>query len=146
MKHTPNECYIDVWREAGFKGETRRLHGPASHPHLHFREGDWADDIGSLRLGPHAFVLAFREENYADAMLTLGPNDEVYDMRALKFDNEIESLRLINSLKIFDHLHENVGDTAITTTHAPDAGRAESSAEQSQGQQKTRGRGKNTRR
>jgi len=145
MKHTPNECYIDVWREAGFKGETRRLHGPASHPHLHFREGDWADDIGSLRLGPHAFVLAFREENYADAMLTLGPNDEVYDLRALAFDNDIESLRLINSLKIFDRLHEEVGDDA-TNTHAPDARLAGSREEHSQGQQKARGRGKKKRR
>ena len=145
MKHTPNECYIDVWREADFKGETRRLHGPASHPNLHFREGDWADDIGSLRLGPHAFVLAFRGENYADAMLTLGPNDEVSDLRALKFDNEIESLRLINSLKIFDRLHESVGDTN-TTTPAPDAAGAEPHEEHSQGKTKQRARGRNRRR
>ena len=146
MKHTPDECYIDVWREAGFKGETRRLHGPASHPNLHFSEGDWADDIGSLRLGPHAFVLAFREENYTDAMLTLGPNDEVYDLRALDFDNEIESLRLINSLKIFDRLHENVGDTAAATTRAPDGGGAQPRVSLARGRQRARGRGKNKRR
>lgn len=137
MTHTPNECYIDVWREADFKGETRRLHGPASHPHLHFHEGDWADDIGSLRLGPHAFVLAFREENYADAMLTLGPNDEVADLRALKFDDEIESLRLINSLKIFDRLHESPG--------AAEAAPAETPGEHSPARPKRRPRGRNRR-
>jgi len=140
VTHTPNECYIDIWREADFRGETRRLHGPASHPHLHFREGGWGDDIGSLRLGPHAFVLAFRGENYADAMLTLGPNDQVSDLRALKFDDEIESLRLINSLKIFDRLHEGGGDAA------PAAGLAQSLEEHSRGQTRVRGRGKNKRR
>ena len=139
MKHTPNECYIDVWREAGFKGETRRLHGPASHPHLHFREGDWADDIGSLRLGPHAFVLAFREENYADAMLTLGPNDEVSDLRALRFENEIDSLRLINSLKIFERLYEEGAPPAAAGETAP--GEPDAPA-----QKKAKGRGKNKRR
>ena len=136
MTHTPNECYIDIWREADFRGETRRLHGPASHPHLHFREGDWGNDIGSLRLGPHAFVLAFRGENYADAMLTLGPNDQISDLRALQFADDIESLRLINSLKIFDRLHEGAGDPA----------HAEPREEHSPGQQKTRGRGRNKRR
>ena len=143
MKHTPNECYIDIWREADFKGETRRLHGPASHPHLHFHEGDWADDIGSLRLGPHAFLLAFRGENYADAMLALGPNDQVADLRAHEFADDIESLRLINSLKIFDRLHESpIDDTA----RAPDAGHAQPREEQPQGKQKARGRGKSRRR
>ena len=141
MTHTPNECYIDIWREADFRGETRRLHGPASHPHLHFREGDWGNDIGSLRLGPHAFVLAFRGENYAEAMLTLGPNDQVSDLRALKFDDEIESLRLINSLKIFDRLHESAGDAV-----APGAGLAGPREEQSQGQTRARGRGRKKRR
>jgi hypothetical protein len=106
MGHTPNECYVDVWREAGFSGETRRLYGPASHPSLHLPEGDWGDDIGSLRVGPHAFVMVFRGENYADEMLALGPNDEAPDLRALRFENEIDSLRLINSLKIFERLYE----------------------------------------
>lgn len=142
MKDTSSECYIDIWREADFKGETRRLRGPASHPHLHFREGDWGNDIGSLRLGPHAFVLAFRGENYADEVLTLGPNDQVADLRALKCEDDIESLRLINSLKIFDRLHEPIRDTA----HAPDAGSAGPREEHPPGQTKSRPRGRNKKR
>lgn len=106
MRFTPNECYVDVWREAGFKGETRRLQGPASHPHLHFRDSDWGDDIGSLRVGPQAFLMAYRGENYTEACLTLGPNDQVADLREQEFADAIDSLQLINSLKIFDRLYE----------------------------------------
>jgi hypothetical protein len=124
MTHTPNECYVDVWREADFRGETRRLYGPASHPTLHFREGDWGDDIGSIRVGPHAFVMVFRGENYAEEMLALGPNDEASDLRALNFENAIDSLRLINSLKIFDRLYE-AGRVVGDDSHAPASGASE---------------------
>lgn len=140
MRYTQNECYVDVWREADFKGETLRLHGPVSHPSLRL-EGDWGDDIGSLRVGPQAFLMAFRGENYADEMLALGPNDQVADLRALRFENEIDSLRLINSLKIFERLYE-AGSGGGDDSHA--AGGATAPGEpNATAPKKPRGRGKN---
>ena len=107
MTYTPNECYIEVWREADFRGESRRIYGPAEHKNLRFRDGDWANDIGSLRVGPHAFVMAYRGENFQDAMLTLGPNDTVADLKEFQFGDDIDSMRLISSLKIFERLYES---------------------------------------
>ncbi len=105
MTYTPNECYVEVWREANFRGESRRIYGPAEHADLHFRDGDWANDIGSLRVGPHAFVMVYRGEKFQDAMHTFGPNDTVADLGELKFGDDIDSMRLISSLKIFERLY-----------------------------------------
>lgn len=107
MTYTENECYVDVWREPDFQGESRRFYGPSSHSHLHFRESGWANDIASLRVGPHAFVLAYRGENFTGQYLMLGPNDEVRDLRPAGFAEDIDSLKLVHSLKIFDRLYED---------------------------------------
>jgi hypothetical protein len=97
-------CYIEVWRGANFEGENRRIYGPAEYPKLLFGNDDWSDDVGSLRVGPHAFVLAYRDKNFKDAMIAFGPNDTVANLRELKFNDDIDSLKLIDSLKIFDRL------------------------------------------
>jgi hypothetical protein len=107
MAHKNGDCYIDVWREADFRGETRRLRGPAEYALLEFAEGRWGDDIGSLRVGPNAFVLAYHRRNFEDAPVTFGPNDEVADLSRFKIDDDIESFKVIDSLKIFNHLDYN---------------------------------------
>jgi hypothetical protein len=117
MAEKNGDCYIDVWREADFRGETLRIHGPAQYPSLDLTEGRWGDDIGSLRVGPNAFVLAYHRRDYQDEPVTFGPNDEVTDLSQFKFDDDIESLKLIDSLKIFDRLAYN----AAHTPEAPDA-------------------------
>jgi len=101
------DCYIDVWRDADFRGETMRLHGPAEYISLDFARGSWCDDIGSLRVGPNAFVLAYRRRDFQDEPVSFGPNDEVADLSQFKFDDEIESMKVIDSLKIFNHLDYN---------------------------------------
>lgn len=106
------DCYIDIWREANFEGESLRLHGPAEFAHLRFEQGDWANQIGSLRVGPRAFVLAFRDPDFKDRRVTFGPNDEVPDLSELKFDDDIDSVRVIDSLKIFDRLLDRDSFTA----------------------------------
>jgi len=111
------DCYIDVWREADFRGEKRRIQGPAEYPTLGFSEGDWGDDIGSLRVGPNAFVTAFRGREFHDEHVTFGPNDEVADLSQFEFDNDIESLKVIDSLKIFDR----VGYNSAPDTPAPES-------------------------
>ena len=102
MEH--GDCYIDVWREANFEGESLRLYGPAEYTHLGFEQGDWSDQIGSLRVGPCAFVLAYRDRDFKNKRVVFGPNDEVADLREWKFDDDIDSMRVIDSLKIFDRL------------------------------------------
>lgn len=98
------DCYIDVWKEANFGGTHLRLHGPAEFPRLQFDEADWGDQIGSLRVGPHAFVLAYHDRDFQARLMTFGPNDEVADLSELKFDDEMESVKVIDSMKIFDDL------------------------------------------
>lgn len=107
MAQKSGDCYIDVWREADFRGETRRIYGPAEHAALDFAEGNWGDDIGSLRVGPNAFVMAYHRRDFQDDPVTFGPDDEVADLSQFKFDDDIESLKVIDSLKIFNHLAYN---------------------------------------
>jgi hypothetical protein len=100
-------CYIDVWKDANFEGESIRIQGPAEHPSLRFAQGDWGDRIGSLRVGPNAFVIAYRDPDFGDRQVTFGPDDEVADLGELKFDDDIESMRVIDSMKIFDRVEYN---------------------------------------
>ncbi len=107
MAEKSGDCYIDVWRDADFGGETIRIYGPAEYESLDFTQGHWGDDIGSLRVGPNAFVMAYRRRDFKDRLVTFGPNDEVADLGEYKFDDEMESLKVIDSLKIFNHLEYN---------------------------------------
>lgn len=116
MAEKSGDCYIDVWRDADFRGETMRIYGPAEYPALDFAQGNWGNDIGSLRVGPNAFVLAYHRRDFRDELITFGPNDEVADLGQFKFDDDIESLKVIDSLKIFDRLSYN----SAQTTAAPD--------------------------
>jgi hypothetical protein len=107
MAEKSGDCYVDVWRDADFGGEMLRIEGPAEYPALVFEQGDWGDDIGSLRVGPGAFVIAYRRRDFQDEPVTFGPNDECADLRQLKCDDEIESVKLIDSLKIFARVEYN---------------------------------------
>ena len=107
MAQKSGDCYIDVWREADFRGETIRIYGPAEYSTLDLAQGNWGDDIGSLRVGPNAFVMAYQCRDFQDKLITFGPNDEVADLSQFKFDDQIESLKVIDSLKIFNHLAYN---------------------------------------
>ncbi len=106
------DCYVDIWRDANFGGESLRLYGPAEFPRLRFEQGDWGDQIGSLRVGPRAFVLAYRDRDFKDKKVTFGPNDEVADLSEWKFDDDIDSVQVIDSLKIFDRLLGRTGTAA----------------------------------
>ena len=109
MTEKSRGCYIDVWADADFKGECIRIQGPAEYPSLAFAQGDWGDRIGSLRVGPNAFVIAYQDPNFGDRQVTFGPDDEVADLSGLKFDDEIDSMRVIDSLRIFDRVEYNEG-------------------------------------
>jgi hypothetical protein len=113
-----NGCYIDVWAGANFEGESVRIQGPAEYPTLQFSQGDWGDRVGSLRVGPNAFVIAYRDPNFGDRQVTFGPGDEIADLGELKFDDEIDSMRVIDSLKIFDRLDYNEGRDSYSASDA----------------------------
>lgn len=101
----PNEsgdCWIEVWSETGFKGESFRIQGPANYPALQLGTEDWTDRIRSLRVGPQAFVLAYRDKDFTASMVAFGPNQEVANLSEFKFKDEIDSIRVIDSMKIFD--------------------------------------------
>jgi hypothetical protein len=121
MSEKAIDCYIDVWREADFAGETLRLRGPAEFPNLNFLQGDWGDQIGSLRVGPNAFVMAYRGRDFGEELKTFGPNDEIADLRELNFDDDIESIRLIDSLKIFARVPYNSDSAPPPAPPPPDA-------------------------
>ena len=117
MAQKQGDCYIDVWRDADFRGETIRIYGPAEYPSLDFAQGNWRDDIGSLRVGPNAFVMAYHRRDFQDELVTFGPNEEVADLGRFKFDDDIESMKVIDSLKIFNHLEYN----SVLPPEAPEA-------------------------
>ena len=124
MAQENGDCYIDIWRDVDFRGETIRIYGPAQYPALELAGRGWGDDIGSLRVGPNAFVLAYHRCDFQDELITFGPNDEVADLGQFRFDDDIESLKVIDSLKIFDRLAYNAAHT-----HEPPAAAAEPQAD-----------------
>ena len=133
MAQKNDDCYIDVWRDADFRGETKRIYGPAEYRSLELAGSNWCDDIGSLRVGPNAFVMAYHRRDFQDELITFGPNDEVADLGQFKFDDDIESMKVIDSLKIFDSLAYN----SALAPGAPAAAEAEPGPEKGR-----RGKGK----
>lgn len=127
MAEKNGDCYIDVWRDADFRGETLRIYGPAEYASLDLAGGRWGDDIGSLRVGPNAFVMAYHRRDFQDELVTFGPNDEVADLGQFKCDDELDSMKVIDSLRIFDGLAYNSADApdppAAADAARPDPGR-----------------------
>lgn len=115
MSRKSGDCYIDIWKKKNFEGDHLRLEGPAEFPALRIGSKDWGDCIGSLRIGPTAFVLAYKDKNFKDTMVAFGPGQEVADLGHHKFDDQIDSIKIIDSLKI---IYRPRGDS-------PEAERAE---------------------
>jgi len=60
-----------------------------------------------LRIGPNAFVLVYAEKEFKGAMVSFGPGQEVSSLDELDFNDKIDSLRLVNSIKVFDSFRAN---------------------------------------
>jgi hypothetical protein len=95
-------CYVEVWSEKNFQGEFLRIEGPNEYRALELASLSWGDSISSLRVGPAAFVLVYSEREFKGSMLTFGPNQEVINLDDLDFNDQVDSIRLVNSFKIFD--------------------------------------------
>lgn len=88
------ECYIEVWQEKNFEGEALIIEGPGEIPNLCANHLTWCSRISSLRVGPRAFVLAYGGRNFKGDVIRLGPGEEVSDLSNVKFDHEIDSIRI----------------------------------------------------
>ena len=95
-------CYIEVWRDKNFEGECLTIEGPGEIEDLCSNHMSWCGSIKSLRVGPHAFVLAYGDKEFKGKMISLGPGEELADLGNIKFDDEIDSIRIVDSIKVFD--------------------------------------------
>jgi hypothetical protein len=73
---SPDGCFVQVWNDAGFAGNSDFINGPIQYAHLrdlpHRRS--WKDRIHSLRLGPGASAEAWSEEQFSGQRLLLAPD------------------------------------------------------------------------
>ena len=129
-------CFIQLWKDRNFQGATLIIKGPGEFPRLGV-ENDWSNHAGSLRVGPHAFVLAYAKKSFKGRVLGLLPSQEVADLRDYQFNDEIDSLQVIDSLRIFDKppLH----DVASHDPAAPVITKNQENARASSRRKKNRG-------
>lgn len=95
-------CYIDVWQDESFQGDSFRIEGPGEIPDLCADGMAWCGRIRSLRVGPTAFVLAYAAKQFKGDMIRLGPGEEIPDLANVKFEDEIDSMRIVDSVRVFD--------------------------------------------
>lgn len=95
-------CYIEFWSDKEFEGECLRIEGPAECQALESSDLEWGNSISSLRVGPGAFVLVYDEKAFKGRMTSFGPGQEVADLEEHIFNDEIDSIKVVNSLKVFD--------------------------------------------
>ena len=94
-------CYIEGWQRPNFEGESLRIDGPGAIADLCGDGLSWCGKIRSLRVGPEAFVLAYGDKQFEGDIMRVGPGEEIPDLGNVKF-NEIDSVRIIDSIKVFD--------------------------------------------
>ena len=102
-----NGCYIEIWRDKDCGGEHLRIEGPIEYRTLKAHVTDWGNDISSLCVGPNAFVEVFENEAFEGKMLCFGPNEEVPDLGKYKFNDDTESIKIINSLRLFERARQD---------------------------------------
>src|SRR5262249_31983684 len=94
--------YVEICSDKNFAGEYLRVEGPVEYRNLRFSAVNWCNSISSLRVGPSAFLLVYPGEDFKGTMISFGPGQEVADLSDMEFNDEIDSIRLVNSMKIFD--------------------------------------------
>lgn len=95
-------CCIELWSDRNFEGEYLRIEGPVEYPTLNFAGLDWSDKISSMRVGTSAFVMVYADTGFGGVMMSFGPGEEVANLEGLRFNDEIDSIKLVNSMKVFD--------------------------------------------
>ncbi len=106
-------CFIEFWSDKKFEGESLRIVGPVECRELESTDLEWGDSISSLRVGTGAFVLVYDEKGFNGRMMSFGPGQEVADLEQFSLNDQIDSIKLVNSLKVFDG--SRAEDTRKTT-------------------------------
>ena len=92
-------CYVQIWEDTNYNDNSLIIHGPAEFSNMRDLPGaggsDWGDQAGSLRTGPHCWLIAYADENFQDTSTLIGPDSQIPDLG----DMEDE----IDSIKLFDH-------------------------------------------
>jgi hypothetical protein len=70
---SPDGCYVQVWNDSGFAGNSDFINGPIQYGHLRDlpNRRSWKDRISSLRLGPGASAVAWSGEQFSGQSLVL---------------------------------------------------------------------------
>src|SRR5438309_10017778 len=89
-----NGCWIDLFHNPRLRGKPLRLHGPADFSLLRIREPAGAENVKSIRIGPHAYVQCFELARFEDSVVWLLPNEQVEDVGRLRSPQRIDSIRL----------------------------------------------------
>lgn len=92
--YNPN-CYANIYEHAGFRGEVVQLQGPATYSTLKRLKGrDWDNTIGSIQTGPGCWVVLYKDEDFKDTSVVIGPNTSASDLG--KMEGEAESLKVLD--------------------------------------------------
>ncbi len=78
-----NGCWVQLWDQVNYTGNSRRLVGPADFPYLRVGDADWQPQVHSLHVGPNAYVQGYEDLNFHDSVFWLLPNQRVDDLTDL---------------------------------------------------------------
>ena len=75
---SPDGCFVQVWNDSGFAGNSDFINGPIQYGHLRDlpNRRSWKDRISSLRLGPGASAVAWSGEQFSGQSLLLTADSE----------------------------------------------------------------------
>lgn len=92
--YNPN-CYVNIYEHSGFRGEVVQLQGPATYSSLKRLKGrDWDNTIGSVQTGPGCWLVLYRDKDFKDTSMVIGPNTSASSLG--KMNDEAESLKVMD--------------------------------------------------
>jgi hypothetical protein len=92
--YNPN-CYVNVYEHSGFRGEVVQLTGPSSYSSLKGLKGrDWDNKIGSLQTGPGCWIVLYKDKDYKNTSMVIGPNTTSSNLG--KMDDQAESIKIFD--------------------------------------------------
>jgi hypothetical protein len=106
-------CWLDVYEREQFKGRLRRLLGPSLYSNIRTSSQNWGIEIGSLIIGPSAFVLCFAQRR-ADQAIWLPPNTRLDRLTAIAGEIDFDSIRVSDRPPTKPESH---ADHPLATTH-----------------------------
>ncbi|WP_395746950.1 peptidase inhibitor family I36 protein [Prosthecobacter sp.] len=92
--YNPN-CYVNIYEHSGFRGEVVQLQGPSTYSSLKGLKGrDWDNTIGSLQTGPGCWVVLYKDKDYKDQSMVIGPNTSASSLGNM--DDQAESIKVLD--------------------------------------------------